>query len=294
MTEISTFEYLPGICYTCQKCLRCFKLPQENPCQGNKVLLYFSYCTENLTAPKIKRFTDFTASNTVHSIPIIINRLTFGKDMSTQANFFYKNEKCPKMNRLINWNWFCFLIMTDTIKLLEDGLKIDQENGGVGTNDQENDGVGKDLKKGSSEFLQNLPEELQAVYDDLSPEANNEDKTNYLKSTLANQKKQRSKGFLRILHFLSKIAKVVTGLESEVFSIISYSTMYIIQSITIVLVLICEKGFNKKRIFYVLVPLFLSGIGVGVNHEKLILAILLFGPGVVFASWIKDLKILLS
>ncbi|GBB93313.1 hypothetical protein RclHR1_21490002 [Rhizophagus clarus] len=194
--------------------------------------------------------------------------------------------------------------MTDTIKLLEDGLKIDQENGGVGTNDQENDGVGKDLKKGSSEFLQNLPEELQAVYDDLSPEANNEDKTNYLKSTLANQKKQRSKGVLAI-NFLTavvvllmtlgiNIAKVVTGLESEVFSIISYSTMYIIQSITIVLVLICEKGFNKKRIFYVLVPLFLSGIGVGVNHEKLILAILLFGPGVVFASWIKDLKILLS
>jgi hypothetical protein len=36
MTENSVYEYLPGTCYTCQKCLRCFKLPQENPCNCQK------------------------------------------------------------------------------------------------------------------------------------------------------------------------------------------------------------------------------------------------------------------
>ncbi|CAG8690765.1 uncharacterized protein OCT59_021182 [Rhizophagus irregularis] len=80
--------------------------------------------------------------------------------------------------------------MDEAIELLEDDLKIDQENGGVGTIDQENDrGVVKDLIKGSSVFLRNLPEELQDIYDDLAPEANiyfnsiksNEEKTNYLK-----------------------------------------------------------------------------------------------------------------
>jgi hypothetical protein len=89
------------------------------------------------------------------------------------------------------------------------------------------------------------------------------------------------------------IAKVVTKSESEVFSIISYSATYIVQSITIVLVSICENGFNKKRILYVLVPLFLSGIGMGVMagyDAKLTLAVSLFGPGVVFACWIKDFQ----
>jgi hypothetical protein len=36
MTENSVYEYLPGTCYACQKCLRCFKLPQENPCNCQK------------------------------------------------------------------------------------------------------------------------------------------------------------------------------------------------------------------------------------------------------------------
>src|SRR6266536_604916 len=36
MTEISTCNYLPGICYTCQKCLHCFKLPQESLCSCQK------------------------------------------------------------------------------------------------------------------------------------------------------------------------------------------------------------------------------------------------------------------
>jgi hypothetical protein len=58
------------------------------------------------------------------------------------------------------------LLVTWSFTVVEDGLKIDQENGGVGTNDQENDEVetndqendrvGKDLKKGSSVFLQNF------------------------------------------------------------------------------------------------------------------------------------------
>ena len=40
MTENSICKYLSGTCYTCQKCLCCFKLPQENPCncQKNKTL----------------------------------------------------------------------------------------------------------------------------------------------------------------------------------------------------------------------------------------------------------------
>ncbi|UZO06844.1 uncharacterized protein OCT59_018968 [Rhizophagus irregularis] len=36
MAENLTCNYLPGICYICQKCLRCFKLPQENPCKCQK------------------------------------------------------------------------------------------------------------------------------------------------------------------------------------------------------------------------------------------------------------------
>ncbi|CAB5388017.1 unnamed protein product [Rhizophagus irregularis] len=36
MVENLTCNYLPGICYICQKCLRCFKLPQENPCKCQK------------------------------------------------------------------------------------------------------------------------------------------------------------------------------------------------------------------------------------------------------------------
>ncbi|CAB4427411.1 unnamed protein product [Rhizophagus irregularis] len=99
--------------------------------------------------------------------------------------------------------------MDEAIELLEDDLKIDQENGGVGSIDQENDhGVGKDLIKGSSYFL----EELRDIYDDLAPEANiyfnsiksNEEKTNYLKSILATKKKQRSKGAL-VVNFLTAV-----------------------------------------------------------------------------------------
>ncbi|CAB5388964.1 unnamed protein product [Rhizophagus irregularis] len=36
MVENLTCNYLPGICYICQKCLRYFKLPQENPCKCQK------------------------------------------------------------------------------------------------------------------------------------------------------------------------------------------------------------------------------------------------------------------
>ncbi|CAB5378789.1 unnamed protein product [Rhizophagus irregularis] len=36
MAENLTCNYLPGICYICQKCLRCFKLPQKNPCKCQK------------------------------------------------------------------------------------------------------------------------------------------------------------------------------------------------------------------------------------------------------------------
>ncbi|GES83678.1 hypothetical protein GLOIN_2v193871 [Rhizophagus clarus] len=39
MAENSTCEYLSGICYTCQKCLRCFKLSQENSCKCQKTIL---------------------------------------------------------------------------------------------------------------------------------------------------------------------------------------------------------------------------------------------------------------
>ena len=35
MTEKSTSKYLPGTCYTCRKCLRCFQ-PPENPCECQK------------------------------------------------------------------------------------------------------------------------------------------------------------------------------------------------------------------------------------------------------------------
>ena len=33
---MSVCKYLPGTCYTCQKCLCCFKLTQENPCKCQK------------------------------------------------------------------------------------------------------------------------------------------------------------------------------------------------------------------------------------------------------------------
>lgn len=36
MTEESTSKYLLGTCYTCQKCLYCFKLPQKNLCKCKK------------------------------------------------------------------------------------------------------------------------------------------------------------------------------------------------------------------------------------------------------------------
>ncbi|RGB31077.1 hypothetical protein C1646_764493 [Rhizophagus diaphanus] len=36
MVENSICEYLPDTCYTCQKCLRCFKLLQENPYVNTK------------------------------------------------------------------------------------------------------------------------------------------------------------------------------------------------------------------------------------------------------------------
>ncbi|GES84314.1 hypothetical protein GLOIN_2v1473341 [Rhizophagus clarus] len=36
MAEISTCKYLLGTCYTCQKCLYCFKTPQKNLCKCKK------------------------------------------------------------------------------------------------------------------------------------------------------------------------------------------------------------------------------------------------------------------
>ncbi|CAG8744439.1 16337_t:CDS:1, partial [Funneliformis mosseae] len=52
--------------------------------------------------------------------------------------------------------------------------------------------------------------------------------------------------------------------SEELYSIISYSTTYSVQSIAIVLVLFWEKGFNKEFFIclsYVSLPLCLSGIG---------------------------------
>ena len=74
MTENSTYKYLPGICYTCQKCLHCFKHPQDSPCRCQKLKItrvknpqqgqqiYQRAYTPNQTLPKLNQF--LLSSNT--------------------------------------------------------------------------------------------------------------------------------------------------------------------------------------------------------------------------------------
>jgi hypothetical protein len=56
-----------------------------------------------------------------------------------------------------------------------------------------------------------------------------------------------------------------------------------------------DKGFNKEllfSLFYATLPLWLSGLGLGIMklcHVETLLALSLFGPGVVFSNWIKEL-----
>ncbi|PKY60667.1 hypothetical protein RhiirA4_431290 [Rhizophagus irregularis] len=68
MADISAFNYLPGTCYTCQKCLQCFELSQKNPCscQKNKLIrvkkpqhgqqTYQRAFTPNQFLPKLNQF----------------------------------------------------------------------------------------------------------------------------------------------------------------------------------------------------------------------------------------------
>ncbi|CAG8746979.1 11522_t:CDS:2, partial [Funneliformis caledonium] len=197
--------------------------------------------------------------------------------------------------------------------VVEGSSKNDQERGEVkegSKNDQENGVEGEGL----TVYPRDLPKELRDLYGRLSFEAkfyftylkSNEEKKAFLEMMLAERKIQRKTG-VSLINFFANIVVllIVIGLivvsekieekSEELYSIISYSTTYSVQSIAIVLVLFCEKGFNKEFFIctsYVSLPLCLSGIVMGVmthHHIEPILAISLFGPGVLFADWIKDL-----
>ena len=77
-----------------------------------------------------------------------------------------------------------------------------------------------------------------------------------------------------------------TNSTRELYTIISYSSTYFIQSVIIALLLLYDKGFNKELLFsliYVSLPLWISGLGFG------LMKLSLFRLEVVFSGWIKDL-----
>jgi hypothetical protein len=65
----------------------------------------------------------------------------------------------------------------------------------------------------------------------------------------------------------------------ELYTIISYSSTYFIQSVTTGLLLLCDIGFNKEllfSLFYVTLPLWLSALGLGImklRHVETLLAL---------------------
>ncbi|RGB21703.1 hypothetical protein C1646_777467 [Rhizophagus diaphanus] len=165
------------------------------------------------------------------------------------------------------------------LRTLEEGLK-DENYSGVGDpKDQENDGVNEVLENEENDrvedpksqennkveegrknelnaFLQDLPKELRDVYDSLP-----KDGKELFTSFRDNEVRKK---------YLTTVQSVKQKQRGQGFFI---------------------------DVFYILLPLCASGIGVEVMlhyHVEPTLAISIFGLGVLFAEWIKDLLDLLE